>query len=70
MHWAIPALYRDAVEECIPMHKSAALLLRHCGHELVPGKYVQTEPFIRNMSQIACADINPVMDELLSYVVH
>ena len=50
--------------------QSAALLLRHCGHELVPGKYVQTEPFIRDMSEIACSDINPVMDELLSYVVH
>ncbi|MDP6794653.1 MAG: amidotransferase [Verrucomicrobiota bacterium] len=47
----------------------ASLLLRHCGQELVPGKYVQTEPVIRDTSEIACADINLVMDELLSYVV-
>ena len=49
--------------------QSVALLLRHCGHELVPGKYVQTESVIRDMSETACAEINCVMDELLSYVV-
>ena len=49
--------------------KSAALLLRHCRHELVPGEYVQTEPVIRDTSETACAGINRVMDGLLSYVV-
>jgi GMP synthase-like glutamine amidotransferase len=49
--------------------RSAAQLLQHCGHELVPGEFVQTEPVIRETSETACADINRVMDELLSYVV-
>ena len=49
--------------------KLAALLLRHCRHELVQGEYVQTEPVIRDTSETACAGINRVMDGLLSYVV-
>ena len=49
--------------------ESAALILEHCGDELVPGDYVQTDANIRETSETACADINRVMDELLSYVV-
>ena len=49
--------------------ESAALILEHCGDELVPGDYVQTEAKIREASEAACAEINRVMDELLSYVV-
>ncbi len=49
--------------------ESAALILEHCGDELVPGDYVQTEAKIRETSEAACAEINRVMDELLSYVV-
>ena len=49
--------------------ESTALILEHCGDELVPGDYVQTDANIRETSETACADINRVMDELLSYVV-
>ena len=49
--------------------ESAALILEHCGDELVPGDYVQTDKNIRKTSETACADINRLMDELLSYVV-
>ena len=49
--------------------ESAALILEHCGDELVSGDYVQTEAEIREASETACAKINRVMDELLSYVV-
>ena len=49
--------------------ESVALILEHCGDELVPGEYVQTESVIRETSETACAEINRVMDELLSYVV-
>jgi GMP synthase-like glutamine amidotransferase len=49
--------------------ESAALILEHCGDELVPGDYVQTDANIRETSETACAEINRVMDELLSYVV-
>ena len=49
--------------------RSAAQLLQHCGHELVPGEFVQTEPVIRDTSETACAGINRVMEELLSYIV-
>ena len=49
--------------------ESAALILEHCGDELVPGEYVQTESVIRETSETACAEINRVMDELLSFVV-
>ena len=31
--------------------RSAAQLLQHCGHELVPGEFVQTEPVIRDTSK-------------------
>ena len=48
--------------------ESAALILEHCGDELVPGEYVQTESDIRETSETACAEINRVMDDLLSYV--
>ena len=49
--------------------RSAAQLLQHCGHELVPGEFVQTEQVIRDTSETACAGINRVMEELLSYIV-
>jgi GMP synthase-like glutamine amidotransferase len=49
--------------------RSAAQLLQHCGHELVPGEFVQTEEVIRDTSETACAGINRVMEELLSYIV-
>ena len=49
--------------------ESAALILEYCGDELVPGDYVQTEAVIRETSETACAEINRVMDELLSFVV-
>jgi len=35
----------------------------------MPGDYVQTDANIRETSETACAEINRVMDELLSYVV-
>ena len=49
--------------------ESASLILEHCSDELVPGDYVQTDANIRETSKTACADINQVMEELLSYVV-
>ena len=49
--------------------RSAAQLLQHCGHELVAGEFVQTEHVIRDTSETACAGINRVMEELLSYIV-
>ncbi len=49
--------------------RSAAQLLQHCGHELVPREFVQTEQVIRDTSETACAGINRVMEELLSYIV-
>jgi len=48
--------------------ESAALILENCRGELVRGKYVQTEPAIREISETACAEINRIMDDLLSYL--
>lgn len=48
--------------------ESAALILENCRGELVQGEYVQTEPAIREISETACAEINLIMDDLLSYL--
>ena len=49
--------------------ESVSLLLEHCGAELVPSQYVQSDTFIRDASEAAYGKINRVMYELLSYVV-
>ena len=48
--------------------ESAALILENCRGDLVQGEYVQTEPVIREISETACAEINQIMDDLLSYI--
>ena len=48
--------------------ESVALILENCRGELVRGKYVQTESAIREISETACAEINRIMDDLLSYL--
>lgn len=44
-------------------------ILNNCRNELVEGASVQTEAVIRAASDVECAKINCLMDDLLSYVM-
>ncbi|HUL00052.1 MAG TPA: type 1 glutamine amidotransferase [Nitrospirota bacterium] len=42
--------------------------LANCGDELAPGPYIQTESELRDVPDAAYAEINTLMDKLLSYL--
>jgi len=48
--------------------ETVGALLDNCGSELVPGLYIQTEPELRNADAAVYANINRLMDEVLSYL--
>ncbi|MCL5883952.1 MAG: type 1 glutamine amidotransferase [Deltaproteobacteria bacterium] len=48
--------------------ESVRSLLDHCGADLMPGPYIQTESELRKAPGSAYAEINGLMDEVLSYV--
>ncbi len=47
---------------------SATSLLINCGDELAPGPYIQSELELRDVPDAAYAEINILMDEVLSYL--
>jgi hypothetical protein len=48
--------------------ESARALLDHCGDELLPGPYVQTESELRKVPSAAYFEINSLMSEVLAYL--
>lgn len=48
--------------------ESVELLLEHCHHELVRGKYIQGERSIREQSERTYNDINRLMGNILNYL--
>lgn len=48
--------------------ESAASILYNCGDELVPGPYIQTESELGIVSSTAYAEINALMNKVLSYL--
>ena len=48
--------------------ETADLLIRNCRSELMDGAYIQTEQTMRATPESAYAEINKLMDNLLSYV--
>ncbi len=48
--------------------ESAASILYNCGDELVPGTYIQTESELGIVSGAVYAEINTLMDKVLSYL--
>lgn len=49
--------------------EAAHLLIDHCREELVDAPFVQTEQAMRAMPESAYAEINKLMDDMLSYVM-
>jgi GMP synthase-like glutamine amidotransferase len=47
---------------------SADAILTHCGHELIPGRYVQSEEQLRSVPADRYAAINRLMDKVLTYI--
>jgi hypothetical protein len=48
--------------------ESARALLDNCGDDLVPGPYVQAAAELRSVEMAAYAEINGLMEEVLSYL--
>jgi GMP synthase-like glutamine amidotransferase len=48
--------------------ESADAIITHCGHELVPAKYVQNEQQLRSIPSSKYAGINGLMDDVLTYI--
>ncbi|NBT35936.1 MAG: type 1 glutamine amidotransferase [Betaproteobacteria bacterium] len=48
--------------------ESAAAILAHCRHELVPAPYVQTEPQLLCVDPARYVQINSLMDTVLTYL--
>jgi len=47
----------------------AKTMIDHCGAELVPGPYVQTESQLRDVPAAAYAEINSLMEMVMSYLL-
>lgn len=49
--------------------ESADAIIRHCGEELVPQRYIQSEASLRNASPGNYVEINALMASILEYLV-
>lgn len=50
--------------------QSAREIVRNCRHELIPGKFVESEESLLSAPTVRYADTNRLMNEVLSYLVH
>ena len=49
--------------------ESAGEIIGHCAHELIPGRYIQTEEALRSAPEANYAVINALMRKVLEYLV-
>ena len=49
--------------------ESVQAILDNCGEELVPGPHIQSESELRGVANVAYANINSLMDDVLSYLL-
>ncbi|MNN96537.1 hypothetical protein D3C81_2155490 [compost metagenome] len=49
--------------------ESADAIIRHCGEELIPQRYIQSEAALRNANPGNYVEINALMASILEYLV-